>query len=39
VAFAEVVDVSDVVRRRRMRLVQFVVMRALAVLLIDRPYA
>lgn len=34
VAFAEVVDVSDVVRRRRMRLVQFVVMRALAVLLI-----
>ena len=34
VAFAEVVDVSDVVRRRRMRLVQFVVMRALAALLI-----
>lgn len=34
VAFAEVVDVSDVVRRRRMRLVQFMVMRALAALLI-----
>ena len=34
VAFAEVVDVSDVVRRRRMRLVQFVVMRALAAPLI-----